>query len=315
MSHSPAALPRGLPEKEMIDPEQSFARAHEFLNSLAESPPLVPYEPELLPLLFDATRDNSTATLRDVAKLVERSQNLATRLLNIANSAYYVLEFKVTSLERAISVLGLREIRSLVLMVGMVAAIKGVRLPVKFDAHALWRHHIRTASLAKAMTDALRSEAAPPGGGVTLLPDEAYVAGLLHDLGKVFLASAKPGIWEEIEALRAQRECTFAEAESAYWGIDHGIVAARVLHVWRLPLLLTDAISWHHAPDLAPEGGQEAGLLAAANALAHTGYSPGDVPAAEILALLPPGVNGQILAEALGKRMAEDKENALLSML
>ncbi|MDR2075844.1 MAG: HDOD domain-containing protein, partial [Desulfovibrio sp.] len=69
----------------MSDPGQSLARAHKFLNDLAESPPLVPYEPELLPMLFDATRDNSTATLQDIAKLVAKSQNLATRLLNIAN--------------------------------------------------------------------------------------------------------------------------------------------------------------------------------------------------------------------------------------
>jgi HD-like signal output (HDOD) protein len=301
----------------MSDPEHSLARAHEFLNGLAESPPLVPYEPELLPMLFDATRENSTATLRDIAKLVERSQNLATRLLNIANSAYYVLEFKVTSLERAISVLGLREIRSLVLMVGMVAAIKGVKLPGKFDTHALWRHHIRTASLAKALADALRSEAAPKtpsGEGAPFLPDEAYVAGLLHDLGKVFLASAQPKVWEEIEALRALRECTFAEAETTYWGIDHGIVAARVLHAWKLPLLLTDAINWHHAPRLAPEGGLEAGLLAVADAMANAGYSPGDPLDAELLALLPPGVNGQTLAEALEKRMTKEKENVLLNM-
>jgi HD-like signal output (HDOD) protein len=305
----------------MSDPEQSFARAHKFLNDLAESPPMVPYEPELLPMLFSATRDHSTATLRDVAKLVERSQNLAARLLNIANSAYYVLEFKVTSLERAISVLGLREIRSLVLMVGMVAAIKGVKLPGKFDAHGLWRHHISTAALAKALADALRSEAAPENADsevMTLLPDEAYVAGLLHDLGKVFLASAQPGVWEEIEALRAQRQCTFAEAETAYWGIDHGIVAARVLHIWKLPLLLTDAINWHHAPRLAPEGALEAGLLAAADALANAGYIPGAPVGEDILELLPPGVKAQTLAEALEKRMvqvAQGKENALLSML
>jgi HD-like signal output (HDOD) protein len=270
-------------------------------------------------MLFDATRDNSTATLQDIAKLVERSQNLATRLLNIANSAYYVLEFKVTSLERAISVLGLREVRSLVLMVGMVAAIKGVKLPGRFDAHALWRHHIRTALLAKALADSLRSEAAPKPGppsdrAVTFLPDEAYVAGLLHDLGKIFLASAQPKTWEEIETLRVQRQCTFAEAETAYWGIDHGIVGARVLHIWKLPLILTDAINWHHAPLLAPEGIAEAGLLAAADALANANYLPGASIDASVLALLPPGVDGGTLTEALQKRMNQGKENALLTL-
>ena len=140
------------------------------------------------------------------------------------------------------------------------------------------------------------------------------MAGLLHDFGKIFLASTRPKIWEEIDLLRAQRKCSFAEAETAYWGIDHGLVAARVLHAWKLPLILTDAINWHHAPRLAPEGVLETGLLAAADALVNAGYVPGDPLGADILALLPPGVREQALIEALQKRMAKDKENVLLNM-
>ncbi|MDR2160704.1 MAG: HDOD domain-containing protein [Desulfovibrio sp.] len=298
----------------MSEPQQACERAQAFLSELAETPPMVPYEPELLPLLFNATREQSTATLQDIANLVERSQNLAARLLNIANSAYYVLEFKVTSLSRAISVLGLREVRSLVLMVGMVAAIKGVKLPEKFDSRALWQHHIKTAILARHLTAALHAEAAPeksdPRNLTAFAPDEAYVAGLLHDLGKVFLASTRPGIWLEIEALRVREGCTFAEAENAYWGIDHGLIAAQVLNTWKLPLILTEAIQWHHAP----EGRMEASLLSAADTLAKAGYVPGELPGEAVLGLLPPGVKGETLAEALKTRMSGERGGVLASM-
>ena len=310
----------------MTDQIQALEEARVFLNELAEKPPKVPYEPELLPMLFAATREDSSASMDDIARLIERSQNLATRLLNIANSAYYVLEFKVTSLSRAISVLGLREVRSLVLAVGMVSAIKGVKLPFDFNAHKLWTHHLRTASLAKALAGAVQNEAAPrPAGAearltsvdarLALAPDEAYVAGLLHDLGKVFLAAARPDIWNTIEAKRKQNGHDFSEAELDYWGIDHGIVASRVLHAWKVPLLLTDAINWHHAPKLAPQGQYEAGIVAAANIMENTGFMPGHAISDDVLALLPPGVDGEALSEGLRTRMEKDRNAALAGVL
>ena len=303
----------------MTDQVQALEEARVFLNELAEKPPKVPYEPELLPMLFAATREHSSVSMDDIARLIERSQNLATRLLNIANSAYYVLEFKVTSLSRAISVLGLREVRSLVLAVGMVSAIKGVKLPPDFNAHKLWTHHLRTASLAKALAGALLNEAAPsPASGenrLALAPDEAYVAGLLHDLGKVFLAAGRPGIWATIEAMRKTSGHDFSEAELDYWGIDHGIVASRVLHAWKVPLLLTDAINWHHAPKLAPQGQYEAGIVAAANLLENSGFMPGNALSDDVLALLPSGVDGAALSEGLRTRMETDRNAALAGAL
>jgi HD-like signal output (HDOD) protein len=303
----------------MTDQLQYLEDARAFLNELAEKPPRVPYEPELLPMLFSATRENSSASMDDIARLIERSQNLATRLLNIANSAYYVLEFKVTSLSRAISVLGLKEVRSLVLTVGMVSAIKGVKLPKNFDAHALWMHHIRTASLAKALTAAIQNEAAPKAGKpenkLSFEPDEAYVAGLLHDLGKVFLAASRPAVWQAIEDICKAENCQHFEAEMEYWGMDHGIIASRVLHTWKVPLLLTDAINWHHAPQLAPQGRLEAGLLSAANRLDNAGYIPGNPIDDEIMELLPQGLDAEVLREAIAQRLANDRNAALSGVL
>lgn len=303
----------------MTDQLQYLEKARMFLNELAEKPPRVPYEPELLPMLFSATRENSSASMDDIARLIERSQNLATRLLNIANSAYYVLEFKVTSLSRAISVLGLKEVRSLVLTVGMVSAIKGVKLPKTFDAHVLWMHHIRTASFAKALTAAIQGEAAPrqnkPENRLSFDPDEAYVAGLLHDIGKVFLASSRPEIWQTVVDMCNTENCGFSEAEMELWGMDHGIIGSRVLHAWKVPLLLTDAINWHHAPQLAPQGKLEAGLLSAANRLDNAGFTPGDSIGPEIMDLLPQGIDAEVLREALAERLANDRNAALSGVL
>ncbi len=298
---------------------QQLENARAFLNELAEKPPRIPYEPELLPLLFAATRENSTASLDDIAACIERSQNLATHLLKIANSAYYVLEFKVASLARAIGVLGLKEVRSMVLMVGMVAAIKGVTLPPGFDSHGLWAHQLKTASLARFLAEVLRSgtvwKPERPEHDLAMDPDEAYAAGLLHDLGKVFLASARPDDWNAVTALQKAEGCGFAEAETAYWGVDHGIVAARVLHTWKVPLLLTDAINWHHAPLLAPQHRLEASLLAAADALAGRRYTAGSPLDEDIRMLLPDGTNPEKFVAALAMRMQNDRSAELTEMI
>jgi hypothetical protein len=97
--------------------------------------------------------------------------------------------------------------------------------------------------------------------------------------------------------------------------MDHGIVASRVLHTWTVPLILTDAINWHHAPMMAPSGRLETGLLAAANMLDNTGYTPGMEIGPEIMALLPKGVDSEILAKELSIKIAKDRASTLAGMV
>lgn len=279
-------------------------QARDFLTSLSENPPQLPYEPGLLPLLFDATHHDSTASVDDLTTLIERSQKLATRVLSIANSATYALESTVTSLGRAVRILGFNEVRSLVVMISAASAIKGARLPHNFDRVMLWQHQLLTAELAKAMAKVLGGGANPdakPGEALVLAPDEAYVCGLLHDIGMVFLAAARPNIWTAIEEVRISTGCRFAEAENEYWGFDHGLVGAQVLHYWRLPLLITEPINWHHAPDLAPSYRLEARLLSAADTLAHRKLRLEGGIDDDILALLPGSVDVQLLTDTVQK--------------
>lgn len=286
--------------------------ARAFLEELSDNPPWLPYEPMLLPQLFAATKDDSTASVDDLTLLIERSQKLATRVLSLANSALYALESTVTSLRRAVSILGFREVRTLVVMIGAVSAIKGAKLPKGFDANGLWRHQVRTASLAKGLALAMTSL---PDNGLEMAPDEAYAAGLLHDIGKVFLAAGRPAIWAEIEETRRQKNIDFSDAENEYWGMDHALIGAQVLHYWKLPLLLTDPINWHHAPEVAPAFGPEARLLSAANLLAHEGL-PDEGPLPEcVLALLPASVDPDKAASMVREAVAKTRTEYLSGMM
>lgn len=289
------------------------------MEDLSENPPVLPYEPTLLPLLFAATRDDSRASVDDITALIENSQKLAAKVLSIANSAAYGLESTITSLKRAISVLGFREVRTLVVMVGAVSAIKGVKLPKSFDATELWKHHLKTATIAKTLAACLRDMAGMPGAKaedrLEIAPDEAYAAGLLHDIGKVFLAGSRPKIWEAIEAMRLETGLSFTEAENEYWGMDHALVGAQVLHHWKLPLLLTDPINWHHAPALAPSLAAESRLLAAANLIAHNGLDDKGSLWPEALALMPAHADAAALAASVGAALSAPGAEAFAGLM
>lgn len=300
-------------------PKKNLQEARQFMEELAENPPWLPYEPTLLPVLFAATRDDSTSSVDDITVLIERSQKLTTRVLSIANSAVYALEATITSLNRAISLLGFREVRTLVIMVGAVSAIKGAKLPKGFDGVGLWKHQLRTATIARELTTVLLSEAGagkiPKEEVLSMQPDEAYVAGLLHDIGKVFLAAIRPNIWTAIEEISNESGLSFVEAEDAYWGMDHALIGAQVLHHWKLPLLLTDTINWHHAPTVAPAFKPESKMLAAANLIAHhPDADSGEIPD-EAMLLLPNGVNPGRISTALKTALTDKKTESFSSLM
>ena len=264
----------------------------------------------LLPALFSVTQENSTASTGDVVALIERSQKLAVRVLALANSAAYGREREVASLHRAVSVVGIREIRVLVVMVGMSSIIKGVQLPSNFNADVFWRHQLDVAAVAKALAAALGGPSGVCGPAASeedrlgMAPDEAYATGLLHDIGKVFFAAERPDLWEAVEALWKRDASQYWEAENAYWGMDHALIGAKVLHHWKLPMLLTEPVNWHHEPELAATHKMETRLLAAANRIVHSGSGAAGVLCQEAVSLLPDGADAVALGEAVADALA-----------
>lgn len=235
------------------------AKAQEFLQSILEATDDLPYEPSLLSDLFSLTAESSTASLEAVADTLSRGAGLAVRVLSMANSAFYGLQSEVSTLPRAVNILGLAEVRNLVLALGVSHLAKGT-LPETFALKTYWYHQVSVATAAKLIAE----HAGHPA------PETLYTAGLLHDIGKLLIAVYHPDAWEGIQALKRQQNLTSdIEAEEAYWGLDHSVLAAHILSYWDLPAALTEPINWHHHPHLAPEFKQEAAILYVADSLLH----------------------------------------------
>lgn len=217
--------------------------AHALLDELLRHPPELPYDPGLLRELFDSTRDDSMAPLSAVAGVLNKAQGLATRVLSLANSAYYGLQSEVTSVQRAVAVLGMAEIRALVLALGVSRMIDRSRLPAAFDLREYWGHQLSVAAGCRLLARRV------PGCDA----ETCYTAGLLHDLGKLLIAAYRPDDWAAIRQLARDEKLMDSDAEELLLGLDHGVVGARLLSFWDLPMALTEPINWHHAPHLAGE--------------------------------------------------------------
>lgn len=297
-----------------------YGKAQAFLTMLAHESPELPFEPTLLPELFASTADSSLKGTDHIASLVERSSGLASRILRLANSAYYGMQTRVSSLAHAVRLLGLNEVRNIILQVGVTAAVSKLPLPPKFSFTQLWEHQLVTANLAKAMGNALLQMSGTGTGRVP--PDELYVAGLLHDMGKTMVAAYCPQDWEAIHDLACCEGLTFARAEEDYWGIDHAAAGARLLTFWGFPLRLTELINWHHAPQHANlEFRTPAQILTAANLLANDITAVFEnvrenavVMPQSVATILPEGFSNETLAQVLANCYDKDRVRSMARM-
>ena len=301
---------------------QRIEESRLFIQKLVQNPPVLPLEPTLLPKLFSVTRENSTASTNEIVALIEHSQTLTARILTLANSASYGLRFKVTTLQRAVTILGTAEIRLLAIFVAVSSFINQTKLPKSFDAAGIWKHQLSVACIVKSLAIAYANACtlhSPTDSHKNMplvaTPSEMYVMGLLHDLGKFCIASRRPDIWEQIEELREKKNLPLVEAETQFWGIDHSLVGATLLHNWNLPQTLTDPITWHHTPDLMPVYSVEANLLAAANIIARQAFDETTSISEEAVSLLPPTCDTVVLESAVKTALETRNDEEFLGLI
>ncbi len=190
----------------------------------------------------------------DLNKVISLDPVLTGQVLKLINSAYYSLMNKVTSLTRAIIMLGLNTVKNLALSTAIIRSVgqtkKSKVLPIK----KFWAHSIGvgvTAKLFAAVLDVPMAER-----------EEYFVAGLLHDLGKVPFGDE----YTEVLTLTKQRQLSLVKVEQDVLGLDHQEVGRLIAEKWKLNEAITEAICYHHSPELAaPENRQLVAAIALAD--------------------------------------------------
>ncbi|MEF2145207.1 MAG: HDOD domain-containing protein [Desulfovibrionaceae bacterium] len=233
--------------------------AKSLLSMLPELRHDLPFSPGLMHRLFAQTGFDSLASLQDVAETISKDQGLTTKILAVANSAYYGLQARVSTVQRAAAVLGLSEVRTIVVAFGVRALTQKFPVPKDFNLLQYWKHQLCVGTVAK--------ELARRAGNKEI--SNLFTAGLLHDLGKLIIALYRPRQWQEIERLRIVKGLSPIKAEEQYWGLDHGIIGALVLKSWDFPPELYEPVNWHHSPLLAGVFSGDAALLGMADVIAR----------------------------------------------
>ena len=169
-----------------------------------------------------------------LADKITLDQSLTAKTLRLANSSFYGMQSKVTSIQQAIAVLGFHSIRTLVTACSVTGSFKPAP-GNRFDFQGFWRHSVATAVAAKTLAPHLRQNA-----------ETAFTAGLLHDLGTLVLATSFPAPYDEALAYRRQHDCGMIKAERAVFGLDHALVGSSLAAYWKFPAAIQGAVANHH---------------------------------------------------------------------
>lgn len=226
--------------------------------------------PSVPAIYWELTRTlaDPDAGVADVSKIVERDLALSAKVLQIVNSSFFGLPQQTTSIGKAVSYLGLSLVKALAVTLHVFSAGANARPIPGFSIEELQRSALLVAEIAKQIVrDPKRAE-------------EAFLAGLLHDMGKIILALGVPERFGEALRLASESQRPLHLVEKELLDVSHAEVGAFLLGSWGLPLPIVAAVAYHHAPAAAAGDADLIIAVHVADALVEGSEAAGDARAA-----------------------------------
>jgi len=240
------------------------------MSVMRNLPPLPEVTRQLMTVLGD---DNASA--KDVAKVLTSDPALAGKVLKLVNSSFYGVPKEVTTISRAVVILGFTGIRNLALGFGSVEALK--KMGGGMDMTKFWHHAMITGAACQSLVPHLKRR---------IDPEEAFISGLMHDIGTYVLATAVPDLYKTI---LDDTEGDQLALEHEEFGMTHAKVGQGLLQFWQLPDAFCDVARYHHDVAVATDGERPlTNLVALADVLAyvHSGSLEHGASEADLLSLM-----------------------------
>ena len=177
------------------------------------------------------------STAESVAQLLQTDPDLCARMLRMANSAFYSFPTQIETIDRAVNVIGLRQIRELVLTTSVVKAFERIP-PLVVDMSSFWEHSVAVGVMARVLGSRIKKTK----------PDQFYIPGLLHDVGRLVLYLKLPDLMHDVLTRREASAKSMFAMEQEILGYTHAEVGARLLENWKLPRSIWEPVAIHHHP-------------------------------------------------------------------
>ena len=217
------------------------------LKNVDRLPSLSPAVNRLLGML--AKRDIDMVQL---GRVISADPSLCGHILSAANSAFFNRGAQISSIDQAVARLGLTKLRRIALSKSVSRIFRGMRAPEGWSMTRFQLHSVATGAAAEILCDYMPVE---DGGN-------AFLGGLMHDVGKVLIACGQPAQFTEIESAVSLTNRPQVEFEREILGADHAELSGLAVAKWELPFQLSRAVACHHAPEAARElGGVSLSLI------------------------------------------------------
>jgi HD-like signal output (HDOD) protein len=244
----------------------------EIIKSIIEFVDQLPPLPMVVQKIMQLVQQEETSA-QDLAKVISMDTALAAKVLRLVNSALYSVANPVTTIQRAVAILGFSELKNMTLGLKIMDTFANPE-DGNMDRDEFWEHSLACGLCAQSLSENLRQ----------VFPEEAFLGGLLHDVGKLVLDAYLPDQWKVVQDQAQGKQLPPLLLEEQIVGVPHTDVGQWLAERWKLPRLHQIAIKYHHEipseSDLTSKERAYCGIICAANSLVQwldlgsSGYSP-----------------------------------------
>jgi len=264
----------------------------------------LPTLPVVFQELFSRMQDPDTQ-VSELAEVIGKDQALTVKILKMVNSAFYGPASQVSTISRAVIIMGFQAVRSAALAVSVFDQFKGLESTARaFTLEDFWRHSIGVSCVAKQFSMVLGRAH----------PEDAFVAGLLHDVGKLVMLQHFPEDVDDLTRAADEQQLTWRACEDVLFPINHSRIGRALFRAWDFPVAVIEAVACHHAPEEASRYAELAAIVHLADYFSYhlDAGCPGAVAprmhsqdAAQLLGLTPD------LASQVVERAREEMDESL----